>query len=387
MTFISRSSVESDLAAGHARRGAGRGARAAARDLPRPRERARRDPGGAGVRRVRARAAARDRPLVARRAAGAARRSSGIARPFLIASPRWDRVVELPGRRAGGRRCPRSGSRSRPGADGLLAIGGGSAIDTAKAASAATDLPLVSRADDLLRSRVGVELRRPHARPADRRRRRRRAASPAIVYDVGLTLDLPRAGDRRNRAERARPLRRGALRRRRSERERRAAPSTGAELIARWLPRGRRRARTTARRGTGLLRGAAAAGEALGLAGLALAHAMAQALGGTYGLPHGAMNALTLPPALRFNAAVVPEAVARVRARRSAPRTIRPAAVEELARLGGFERLRDFGVPESELARGRRDGRGARRATGGTRGRRRRTRSRSCSARSTDTHS
>lgn len=26
-----------------------------------------------------------------------------------------------------------------------------------------------------------------------------------------------------------------------------------------------------------------------------------------------------------------------------------PARVEELARLGGFERLRDFGVPEAEL--------------------------------------
>ena len=37
-----------------------------------------------------------------------------------------------------------------------------------------------------------------------------------------------------------------------------------------------------------------------------------------------------------------------VRARRSAPR-IAPARVEELARLGGFDRLRDLGVPEAEL--------------------------------------
>jgi alcohol dehydrogenase class IV len=81
---------------------------------------------------------------------------------------------------------------------------------------------------------------------------------------------------------------------------------------------------------------------------LALGHAMAQALGGRYGLPHGAMNALCLAPALRFNAEVVPEAVARFGV---AVGSDDPAArVEELARLGGFERLREFGVAEGELA-------------------------------------
>ena len=73
---------------------------------------------------------------------------------------------------------------------------------------------------------------------------------------------------------------------------------------------------------------------------------MAQALGGTYGIPHGAMNALCLPPALEFNRQVVPEAVERF------GDAIGGDPVEktrELARLGGFERLRDFGVPEDEL--------------------------------------
>jgi alcohol dehydrogenase class IV len=75
---------------------------------------------------------------------------------------------------------------------------------------------------------------------------------------------------------------------------------------------------------------------------------MAQALGGRYGLAHGAMNALALPPALRFNAALAPEAVARFADAIGAPGD--PAAkVEELARLAGFERLREFGVPEDDL--------------------------------------
>jgi alcohol dehydrogenase class IV len=69
---------------------------------------------------------------------------------------------------------------------------------------------------------------------------------------------------------------------------------------------------------------------------------MAQALGGRYGLPHGAMNALTLPQALAFNAEVAPDAVARFRQETSVP-------VEELAALGDFGRLRDWGIPEEDL--------------------------------------
>jgi alcohol dehydrogenase class IV len=73
---------------------------------------------------------------------------------------------------------------------------------------------------------------------------------------------------------------------------------------------------------------------------------MAQALGGRYGIPHGAMNALCLPPALEFNRALVPAEVERF------GDAIGGDAVERsraLALLGGFERLRDFGVPEDDL--------------------------------------
>jgi alcohol dehydrogenase class IV len=74
---------------------------------------------------------------------------------------------------------------------------------------------------------------------------------------------------------------------------------------------------------------------------------MAQAIGGRYGLPHGAMNALCLPPALRFNEPVAAEAIAEFGKSLGTDDAAR--RVEELARLGGFERLRDFGVPEDEL--------------------------------------
>src|SRR5581483_11509472 len=85
---------------------------------------------------------------------------------------------------------------------------------------------------------------------------------------------------------------------------------------------------------TALLEGAMHAGVALRDHGLYLGHAMAQALGGQYGLPHGALNAICLPAAMRFNGADEPLPVGRV---------------EELAALCGFTRLRDLGVPEGDL--------------------------------------
>jgi alcohol dehydrogenase class IV len=59
------------------------------------------------------------------------------------------------------------------------------------------------------------------------------------------------------------------------------------------------------------------------------------------------MNALCLPAALRFNEPVAADAIEKLA---QAMGTLdAPSKVEELARLGGFERLRDFGIPEDEL--------------------------------------
>ena len=53
-----------------------------------------------------------------------------------------------------------------------------------------------------------------------------------------------------------------------------------------------------------------------------------------------------LPAALEFNRVVAPDAVARFGDALGGDPVER---VRELARLGGFERLRDFGVPEADL--------------------------------------
>ena len=166
-----------------------------------------------------------------------------------------------------------------------------------------------------------------------------------IVYDPELTLGLPRAetvGTSLNALAHAAEA--FYVQGRNPEGDREAL--AGAALISEWLPRvvengddleARRR----------LLEGAMHGGAALASAGLGLAHAMAQALGGRYGLPHGAMNAFTLPPALRFNEPVAGAEIARFGDAMGTDDAV--SRVEELARLGGHERLRDHGVPESGL--------------------------------------
>jgi maleylacetate reductase len=268
------------------------------------------------------------------------------ARPFLVASPRWDAAVDVVGewREVPSDRISHAVA-STADADSILAVGGGSAIDLAKAISAETGLPLVS----VPTTYSGAEWT-PSFGIRDRDRRMKGGGSGAtlagIVYDPELTLGLPRpqtVGTAMNALDHtAEAL---YVKGRNEEGDREAL--AGARLIGECLPRVVEAPDDVEAR-HGLLLGAMHAGAALASAGLGLAHAMAQALGGRFGLPHGAMNAITLPPALRFNEPVAGAEIARFG---DALGTDDPIGrVQELALLGGYKRLRDQGVPENELA-------------------------------------
>ena len=275
--------------------------------------------------------------------------AASVRSPLLVASPRWD-SLELPVQAAArwsevpSDRVPEAVEEARNG-DGVLAIGGGSAIDLGKAISAGARLPLVSVPTTYSgaewTSYFGVR------DPGRRMRGGGSGAHPtAIVYEPELTLDLPlqtTVGTAMNAlAHCAEAL---YVQGHNPAADEQAL--AGAPLIAEWLPRvvvdpRDREARTE------LLRGACHGGAALAGSMLALAPAMAQAVGGRYGLPHGTLNGICLPAALRFNTALAPEAVRRFGEAIGAPDD--PAGrVEALASLVGPTRLRGLGVPEGDL--------------------------------------
>jgi maleylacetate reductase len=260
---------------------------------------------------------------------------------FLLATVRWGLSGDFAGCWT---RLPTHEEIDVGDAEVLVALGGGSTIDTAKRVSAETGLPLVSVPTTYSGSEwtgyFGV-------RDPDRLMRGGGSGAnlEGIVYEPELTLGLPRA-ESGGTALNALAHCAEALYVRGHNPAADGWALRGAAAIEEALPRVLADGDDLEAR-TALLHGAEAAGRALAGSGLALGHAMAQALGGRYGLPHGAMNALCLPPALRFNQAAAPSALARFGQALGADD---PAArVEELAQLAGFERLRDFGVPHDEL--------------------------------------
>ena len=120
----------------------------------------------------------------------------GSERPVLVTTERW-RELDLPAANAfygverhGSPESVAQATAAAEGADGLLAVGGGSAIDTAKAVSAGTGLPVVS----VPTTYSGAEWT-PGFGVRDEARRVKGGGSGArvegIVYEPELTYDLP----------------------------------------------------------------------------------------------------------------------------------------------------------------------------------------------------
>ena len=274
---------------------------------------------------------------------------AGVSTALLVASPRWDSLAlpfaptghwsEVPSERIA------DAAAAAQGCDGVVALGGGSAIDLGKAISAETGLPLVS----IPTTYAGAEWTTYFGIRDEERRMRGGgggAHPTAIVYEPELTVDLPletTVGTAMNALAHCAE----ALYAQGHNPVADEDALTGAELISKWLPHVV--AEPADRYGrTELLLGAAHGGAALAGSMLALAHAIAQAIGGAYGLPHGTLNGIVLAPVLRFNAALAPDAVRRFGAAIGAPDD--PAAgVEELAALAGPTRLSELGVPKGDL--------------------------------------
>jgi len=232
------------------------------------------------------------------------------------------------------------------GADGLIAVGGGSTTGLAKAIALRTDLPQIVAPTTYAGSEMTPILGETHGG------RKVTQSSPKIlpevvIYDVDLTLTLPvpqsvtsgfnaiaHAAEALYTRE-ANPL--ISLLAERSI----AALARGLPAIA--MNPADRAARSSA------LYGAWLAGICLGSVGMALHHKLCHTLGGMFDLPHAQTHTALLPHALAYNRAAAPAAMEAIS--RALQVQEPAAALYDLARsLGATMALRELGMPHSGIA-------------------------------------
>ncbi len=244
-------------------------------------------------------------------------------------------------------------------ADAIVALGGGSAIDTAKATVVEllpdALLPVIA----VPTTYAGAEwtpyfgmLLAPGRKGGGKDDRARPAAA---VYDPELTLGLPRAATVGTSMNALAHCAEAYYHPETSDLAVSHADA-GAAAIGTALPCVVADPSSLEQR-TELLRGAMHAALALDVSGLCLGHALAQGLGGRYGLPQGTTNALCLAAALRFNAVAASRRRRRPRARTRRRRT------EPCRGTGGARGLRASPRPRRAGGRARRRGRADRRAS------------------------
>jgi maleylacetate reductase len=195
------------------------------------------------------------------------------------------------------------------GVDVLIPVGGGSAIGLAKAVALATETSIVA----VPTTYAGSEMTPIYGITSAGHKRTGRdpkVLPRVVIYDPALTTGLPpevTATTGLNGMAHAVE----ALYGRQTGPVVEVLASEAIGALARGLPRSVRDGNDMEARGAALY-GAFLAGYVLATAGMALHHTIAHVLGGTYGLPHGPVNAALLPHVVSYNQAAAPDAVRRV---------------------------------------------------------------------------
>jgi alcohol dehydrogenase class IV len=233
------------------------------------------------------------------------------------------------------------------GADGVVAVGGGSTTGLAKAIALRTDLPQIVAPTTY----AGSEMTPILGETQDGVKTTR--SSPKIlpevvIYDVDLTLSLPIALSITSGMN---AIAHGveAL----YARERNPVISLLAEegiaAVSRALP-GIKAGPAGKQARSDALYGAWLCGICLGSVGMALHHKLCHTLGGSFDLPHAETHTAVLPHAVRYNAMAAPEAMARI-ARALDVTDAAQGLFDLAAGLGATMALRDLGMPEAGIDR------------------------------------
>ncbi len=230
------------------------------------------------------------------------------------------------------------------GADGLVAVGGGSTTGLAKAIALRTDLPQIV----VPTTYAGSEMTPILGETRDGQKVTQsspRILPEVVIYDVDLTMTLPAALSATSGINAIAHAVEALYARDRNPIISLMALEGIAKLAA-ALPAIvddplDRAARSDA------LYGAWLCGTCLGAVGMALHHKLCHTLGGSFDLPHAETHTAVLPHALAYNAPAIPEAMERLRGILGDD----PArALYDLAgRVGAKRGLAELGMPEGGI--------------------------------------
>lgn len=235
----------------------------------------------------------------------------------------------------------------RLGADGAVAIGGGSTIGLGKAIALESGLPIIA----IPTTYAGSEMTPIYGLTEaglKQTGRDARVLPRTVLYDPRLSAGLP-LGLSVTSAINAIAHAAEGLYAADGNPVMDLMAEAGIAALGRALPRLLASAGDAQGRSDALY-GAWLCGSVLGHVGMGLHHKLCHTLGGSFNLPHAEVHTIVLPQALAYNAGAAPEAmqkIARALASSSAPR-----GVYELARAHGAPvALRDIGLREADLDR------------------------------------
>jgi maleylacetate reductase len=253
-------------------------------------------------------------------------------------------------------------------ADVLIGLGGGSPIGTAKAA--AFQLQQIRGPDEAPRCSVaaipttyaGSEVTPVFGTTDLERGRKTVVRSDPIrprlaLYDPELALETPPDLTASTGVNALAHCVEGLYSKDAGEAERTMALRAAGRIVE-YLPQAVKEPRNLLYRYR-LFEGSMEAGLVLAKAGMGLHHGVCHVLGGRYNAPHGVLNGIILPHAMRFNIPVATRAY-----RELAPalglteegvedtdlgETVCAATAKFIRELGLPQRLRDIGIPEADL--------------------------------------